>query len=115
MQRLVEFVLQTRLTVRLVYYPPYHSKYNPVERCWGILENHWNGSILDTVEAVVNFTASMTWKGLHPTVSMITTIYHTSDKLLKQDMDLLETQWVRRPGLEKWFVDIAPPSIIWET
>ncbi|NER36608.1 MAG: hypothetical protein F6J93_21925 [Oscillatoria sp. SIO1A7] len=20
--------------MRLVYYPPYHSKYNPIERCW---------------------------------------------------------------------------------
>jgi len=27
-------------------YPPYHSKYNPVERCWGILEKHWNGARL---------------------------------------------------------------------
>ena len=24
--------------VRLVYYPPYHSKYNPIERCWSSLE-----------------------------------------------------------------------------
>jgi len=114
MQRLVEFVLQTRLTVRLVYYPPYHSKYNPVERCWGVLENHWNGSILDTVEAVVNFTASMTWKGLRPSVTLINTLYHTGVKLLKQDMNLLETLWLRRPGLEKWFVDIAPPFPIGE-
>ena len=58
MQRLLEFVQQTGLRVRLAYYPPYHSKYNPIERCWGILENHWNGSILDTVEAVLKFTAS---------------------------------------------------------
>jgi transposase len=41
MQRLVTFVQQYQLTVRLAYYPPYHSKYNPIERCWGILENHW--------------------------------------------------------------------------
>jgi transposase len=26
--------------------PPDHSKYNPIERCWGILENHWNGTLL---------------------------------------------------------------------
>ncbi|MBP6807530.1 MAG: hypothetical protein KA125_04470 [Chromatiaceae bacterium] len=26
----------------MLYYPPYHSKYHPVERCWGILEQHWN-------------------------------------------------------------------------
>jgi Rhodopirellula transposase DDE domain len=36
MQRLVEFVQDSHLTVRLAYYPPYHSKSNPIERCWGI-------------------------------------------------------------------------------
>jgi len=45
--RLVRFVADYGLTVRLAYYPPYHSKYNPVERCWGILEQHWNGTLLD--------------------------------------------------------------------
>ena len=32
--------------IQLLYYPPYHSKYNPIERCWGILEQHWNGTKL---------------------------------------------------------------------
>jgi transposase len=41
MQRLLEFARRYQVTVRLAYYPPYHSKYNPVERCWGILERHW--------------------------------------------------------------------------
>ncbi len=50
MQRLVAFVQQYQVTVRLAYYPPYHSKYNPIERCWGILEHHWNGSLLDSID-----------------------------------------------------------------
>src|SRR4051794_32207796 len=54
-QRLVEFARDYGLKVRLAYYPPYHSKYNPIERCWGILENHWNGALLDTIEAVVGY------------------------------------------------------------
>ena len=54
MQRLVAFVRDTGLHVRRAYYPPYHSKYNPIERCWGILETHWNGALLeDSVEAVL--------------------------------------------------------------
>jgi transposase len=113
MQRVVAFVRETNLTVRLAYYPPYHSKYNPVERCWGILENHWSGSILDSVETVVKFTDSMTWKGLHPIVELITTVYRTGVKLPKKDMDLLENQFLRLPGLDKWFIDIAP-SAIWK-
>jgi hypothetical protein len=40
MQRMGDFVRHYRLHVRLAYYLPYHSKYNPIERCWGILENH---------------------------------------------------------------------------
>ena len=42
MKRLVEFSDRHSLTLELAYYPPSHSKYNPIERCWGILENHWN-------------------------------------------------------------------------
>lgn len=65
MARIVDFVRQYGVTVQLAYYPPYHSKYNPVERCWGVLEHHWNGSLLDSVDAVINFVKSMTWKGDH--------------------------------------------------
>ncbi len=57
MQRLLEFVEQYQITVRLAYYPPYHSKYNPIERRWGILEQHWNGSLLDSVDAVMEVMA----------------------------------------------------------
>jgi len=43
-KRMTEFADKTGLTIRLVYYPPYLSLYNPVERCFGILEQHWNGT-----------------------------------------------------------------------
>ena len=39
--RLVTFARQQGLKIHLVYYPPYHSKYNPIERCWAFLEKHW--------------------------------------------------------------------------
>ncbi len=116
MQRLVIFAQRSGLTVRLAYYPPYHSKYNAIERCWGILENHWNGSVLDTVEAVVQFARTMTWKGKHPVVALVTTLYQSGIKLTKDAMALVEAQLTRLPGLEKWFVDIAPtpsPGCIW--
>ena len=34
LKRLIEFTDWSGLEIRLVYYPPYHSKYNPIERCW---------------------------------------------------------------------------------
>lgn len=108
--RMVQFAQTYDVSVRLAYYPPYHSKYNPIERCWGILEQHWNGALLDTVDAVMQFAASMTWKGLHPMVDLVTTTYHTGVKLTKEAMVTLEGQVVRLPQLEKWFVDIVPPK-----
>ncbi len=108
MQRIVDFVRHYGIRVRLVYYPPYHSKYNPIERCWGILEHHWNGALLDTIDAVRHYTTSMTWKGIHPVVDLVSTIYQTGVRLSQAAMGLIEAQIARLPGLEKWFVDITP-------
>jgi transposase len=114
MARIVDFVHRYQVTVQLAYYPPYHSKYNPIERCWGALEHHWNGSLLDSVEAVLNFAETMTWKGRHPLVELVTTTYATGVKLTKQAMDAIEAKIVRLPGLDKWFVTISPATV-WET
>jgi transposase len=43
--RLVEFSATKQIDIDLAYYPPYHSKYNPIERVWGGVERHWNGDI----------------------------------------------------------------------
>jgi len=110
MQRLVEFVQRYHLTIRLAYYPPYHSKYNAIERCWGILEQHWNGALLDTLDAVIQYASTMTWKGNHPVVSLVTTTYQTGVKLTKEAMNLVESQIQRLPSLRKWFVTIDGSS-----
>lgn len=106
MHRLVEFAQQYHINVRLAYYPPYHSKYNPVERCFGCLEKHWSGSLLDSVEGVINYAKSMVWKGSHPIVELVTTPYQTGVKLTKEAMNAVEKQLDRLPGLDKWFVNI---------
>jgi hypothetical protein len=111
MQRMVDFVQHSGLAVRLAYYPPYHSKYNPVERCWGILENHWNGALLDSIDAVIQFATTMTWNGRHPIVDLVTTTYQPGVKLTKAAMDLVEAQIRRLPDLGKWFVDIVPTEV----
>lgn len=109
-QRLVEFVDQTRLTVHLAYYPPYHSKYNPIERCWGSLERHWNGSLLDELQVALDFIETMTWRGFHPVVDLVTQVYRTGVTLSQEAMALLEARLTREPTLGKWFLSIAPTS-----
>ncbi len=112
LNRLLAFAQTYQLTVKLAYYPPYHSKYNAVERCWGILEQHWNGDVLDSVETVVKFAQTMTWKGKAPVVRLLTTTYHTGVRLTKQAMAQVETHIERLSGLERWFVEIScvPPA-----
>jgi hypothetical protein len=66
--RMVRFAHRSGLRVRLASYPPSHSKYNAIERWWGILEMQWTGALLESVETVIAFAQSMTWKGVHPLV-----------------------------------------------
>lgn len=109
--RLIQFVQQTGLSVKLAYYPPYHSKYNPIERCFGALEQHWNGTLLDTVDTVLQFARTMTWKGKHPQVALITKTYPIGVRLSQKAMAALEKQVCRLPGLGKWFVEIRPDNL----
>jgi len=115
MKRMVDFAQRHQINLRLAYYPPYHSKYNPIERTWGVLENHWNGNILDEIDTVLQFAHSMTWNGHHPVVKLVTQTYQTGVKLTKLAMAEVETQ-IHRLGefevndkllnLGKWFIDI---------
>ena len=106
--RLIQFAHSSGLTLELAYYPPYHSKYNPIERCWAGLENHWNGALLDTVETVVRFAQSLKWCRKHPFVQLVTRTYATGVKLTKQAMAACEEMIDRLPTLQKWFVTIRP-------
>ena len=105
-KRIVEFARSKSIDVQLAYYPPYHSKYNPVERVWGVLENHWRGEILDSVKKTVGLAKTMKWKGKNPFVKVIDKIYKTGVKLSKSAMKTCERMLNRLPGLENWFVDI---------
>lgn len=107
-KRAVEFAFEKQITVRLAYYPPYHSKYNPIERVWGVLENHWNGELLDSVEKVMGLARTMKWNAKNPLVKMVKGIYETGVKLTKKMMSGYEALINRLEGLEKWFVDIIP-------
>jgi Rhodopirellula transposase DDE domain len=106
LKRMVGFARESRLDIELAYYPPYHSKYNPIERCWGILEMHWNGSLMDSIGAVVGFARSMTWKGKHPVVDVVETTYNRGVRLKPEEMEALEARVKRLTALEKWFVEI---------
>lgn len=110
--RLIEFGIKNEVAIRLIYYPPYHSKYNPIERAWGVLENHWNGQLLDSVEKVIGLAKTMKYNCKNPVVKLIKKTYEKGVTLSKKTMQELEKLIKRIPGIEKWAVDIPIPMSI---
>ena len=107
LKRLVEFSAMHKVTVKLACYPPYHSKYNPVERVFGVLENYWNGDPLCSVEHALRMAANMTYKGVHPTTQLIETAYSKGVRLKKKEMKPYERCLDRLKDLGKWFITIV--------
>ncbi len=108
LKRLVELSDAHQLTIQLACYPPYHSKFNPVERLWGVLENHWRGEIIDTTQKGLGLARSMTYKGIKPTVRKVTKVYRAGISVTKKAMREIAKRLERKPGLESWFLKIIP-------
>ena len=101
-KRIIMFAEKNDLDVHLVYYPPYHSKYNPVERCWGVLEEHWNGAILDSVNTALEWIKTMTWKSNSPIVHFLDKTYKKGVKLTKEEMKKYYEKIYRSTTLPRW-------------
>ena len=108
LRRMIAWADKTGVKIRLVYYPPYHSKYNPIERCWGILETHWNGTLLRSIETALNWAGSMTWKGIKPVVHLLENVYQKGIKVSQELMKNFEKRIKRSTSLPKWDVMIEP-------
>jgi hypothetical protein len=108
MKRIQEFCNRNRVKIQLAYYPPYHSKYNIIERAFGILEQHWNGELLDSLNTVYGYAKSMRWKGRHPIAKIVEGIYKKSVKISKKAMNILDLGFERLKALERWFVMVQP-------
>jgi hypothetical protein len=108
LKRMVEFADWSGLEIRLVYYPPYHSKYNPIERCWSALEQKWGGVLLVSLKVVLQCALRMTWKGKHPTVKRLTGEYPDGVRLTKKQMKPYETRLQRSKTLPAYDILIQP-------
>jgi transposase len=111
-KRICEFSQNNNITVQLAYYPPYHSKYNPIERVWGGLEQHWNGDIMDSKQTVIQFAKHFIWAGKKTAVKVWDKVYQTGQKLSKKAMELHELAMDRLDEtIGKWFVTIQPVKL----
>ena len=108
LKRMIEFSDWSGLEIHLLYYPPYHSKYNPIERCWSSLQKKWNGVLLKGWEVVETCALRMNWKGMHPNVMRIEGDYPTGVIVPKTEMMQLNNRLERSETLSKYDIIIKP-------
>lgn len=106
---LIDLVKKYNISIELVYYPPYHSKYNAIERYWARLHLSWNGLIIDTVDKLIETINKVTWKGTKSVATLVTKEYKKGISIDKEDIRILERKHVyREEGIEKWSLVITP-------
>jgi transposase len=110
LKRMVEFADWSGLEIRLVYYPPYQSKYNPIERCWSSLEKKWNGVLLSCWKVVLECALRMRWKGRHPTVKRLEGEYPDGIRVAAKEMKQIEARLERSTTLPKYDITIKPKT-----
>ena len=108
-KKLVELAIKYNIVIELVYYPPYHSKYNMIERYWARLQLSWNGLIIDTVDKLINVINKVTWKGIYSKAVLVEKEYKKGITIDKYEMKKIEKDHVyREEGIEKWSLVITP-------
>lgn len=108
LKRMVRFADWSGLIIRLVYHPPYHSKYNPIERCWSALQKKWNGALLNCWEIVRACALRMTWKKMHPTVERLAGAYAASVRVPAKEMKEYRARLERSEILPMYDITIRP-------
>jgi hypothetical protein len=81
-----------------------------IERCWGVLENHWNGALLSSSEAVLNWAGTMKWRGVCPIVNLVDRVYQTGVRLTKAAFRPIAQRLNRSAHIPKWSLTINPRS-----
>src|SRR3954469_10135052 len=108
LKRMGEFADWSGLEIRLVYYPPYHSKYNRIERCWSALEKKWNGVLLNSLKVVLQCALRMKWKARHPTVKRLHGTYPDGVRVPTKERKQYEARLQRSETLPKYDITIKP-------
>lgn len=108
--RIGKLAIKYNIHIQLVYYPPYHSKYNPIEHFWGVLQNHWSGLIIDDLDKLVGAINSCTWNNIQAKCFLRTKKYEKGKKVDKTELEQIEKKFVfyNNPNIEQWTMGFYP-------
>ena len=107
----MQLVYKIGIEIRVAHYPPYASKYNPIEhRLFPHLTRACQGVIFHSVDIVKELMKKTTTRtGLRVTVNIIKKIYETGRKVseeFKDHMQILFDEY-----LPKWNYTAVPTNV----
>lgn len=109
-QDLMDLVDRLNMRLLVIHYPPYCSKFNPIEhRLFSKITRSWQGAPLMSVEDAAERARRTTTKaGLKVYVHINTDVYETKRKVDRFYSERLKRQVVFAPKLGKWNYLIKP-------
>jgi len=75
---------------------------------WVVLEQKWNGELLNCLEVVLQCARRMTWKRRHPTVKCLEGEYPNGVRVGTKEMKRYEARLQRSTALPKYDITIKP-------
>ena len=77
----------------------------------GILEAHWNGEILDSVDKAIEWMKTMTWKGQQPIFHFLEKAYQKGIKVAKNEMKKYYEKIYKSTIIPRWNLAILGGSV----
>lgn len=109
LKQLKKISLKYNLVIQLIYYPPYCSKYNKIERVWARIQIKWRRDTIDTLNKLMDCLNEITWEGIKMRAYLSTREYKKGIKISDYEMETkIEPYIIREIGLEKWSIIITP-------
>lgn len=107
---LIMMAISLNITIELVYYPPYHSKYNLIEHFWGVLQRSWNGLIIDNLDKLIGVINTTKWSGINASGILVDKVYNKGKSVDKDELKKLIESHIHyeNKGIEKWSLIITP-------
>ena len=108
-KKLVKLSIKYDLIIQLVYYPPYHSKYNIIERVWAHIQIEQRRLTIDSLELLIECLNKIKWRGINIDGNLSMVKYEKGIKVSDYEMETeINPYIIREEGLEKWSLVITP-------
>ena len=109
LKKLKDLAIKYNLVIQLVYYPPYCSKYNKIERVWARIQIEWRRITMDSLDILLTCLNKITWLGKKIKGFLSMKEYEKGIKISDYEMETrINPYIIREEGIEKWSLVITP-------